>query len=39
MQYRGYSNEGENQVNVARSSPIYEQVLRRFIDKISDISC
>jgi len=38
MQYRGYSDEGENQDNVARTSPIYEHMLRRFIDRISDIS-
>lgn len=28
MQYRGYSDEGENKVNVARSSSIYEHMLR-----------
>lgn len=38
MQYRGYTDEGENKVNVARSSLIYEHMLRWFIDRISDIN-
>jgi len=37
IQYGGYSNEGENQVHVARGSPIYEHMLRRIVDRICDI--
>ncbi|CAI6353523.1 unnamed protein product [Macrosiphum euphorbiae] len=37
MQYGGYSYEGENQGHVARSSPIYEHMLRRIVDRICDI--
>jgi len=37
MQYGGDSDEGENEVHVARGSSIYEHMLRRTVDRISDI--
>jgi len=37
MQYGGDSDEGENQVHVARGSSIYEHLLGRIVNQISNI--